>query len=471
MIRQLKNFLFGTLPNDPTKFYNGSGGFSTPSGSTPPGNSQTSFLVSGGGVAWIQDYDFTVSAANYFIQGLPYTSPQTDITLDPSDPTDDRIDLIIVDSSGAVDFITGTASSTPSEPDYDPGTQLKLAIVFVPAASTEPVVNTEIVYFENAGGPGEWNWTEVGTTFDPNSTNNPKAPATKDIEGTTASNGDYAQGAIPASSYLVDDANLLILWIRSKATWANNRGLSISLRTAGVLQGTSVAINRTGSFGFDSSITGTYQQIAIPISLFSIPAGQTITQIRITAFGNGHGFYIGDIYFQEQGVTQPPIGVTQEQADARYLQRANNLSDITDAATARANIGAGTGGGSVSIISIGITVDGGGSNPVTAGSKSGITRRIPQAGTIIGWTISADQIGDIEFDVFLDDPTSTYPPATSIVAAAPPELTGGTEEFAEDTTLTGWTTAVSAGDMFAFGITSTSGVIQRVTLQIDIAVS
>ena len=148
-------------------------------------------------------------------------------------------------------------------------------------------------------------------------------------------------------------------------------------------------------------------------------------------------------------------------------------TDLTvDAAgriTAAAN-GASAGTGTVTIVPILFVIDGGGA-PITTGVLAGVVKRITQTGTIVGWTIFADQAGDIEFDLFVDDPTGTYPPTTSIVASAPPELTGGTNDFGEDTTLTGWTTAVVAGNAIGCQIVSTSGTIERITLQIDILVS
>lgn len=113
---------------------------------------------------------------------------------------------------------------------------------------------------------------------------------------------------------------------------------------------------------------------------------------------------------------------------------------------------------------IGITVDGGGS-VLTTGQKG--YKSFPVAGTITGWRLLADAAGDIEFDIF-KDPFASFPPTTSIVAAAPPELVGVDSD--EDTTLTGWTTSVSAGDVFGFEITGVPDTITRVTLELTITV-
>ena len=302
---------------------------------------QNSFLNSGGQVVWQSDYEFLVSAASYYINGILYSSPQTTITLDAADLTDDRIDTIAVDDQGDVIKVTGTAASTPSEPDIDPGTQLKLAIVFVGAATTEPVaLQSELVYADNAGAPTEWDATASGASINVNSTNNPRV-GTHTIEGTAVVAGVYAQLEIGAGTFDPNAYANLTFYIRSKATWNNNRGLQASLRIAGVLVGVTVAINRTGTFGFMSSNTTDYQQISIPISQFAVPAGTLIDQVRIADFGGAIGFYIADITFQVGATQQAPVGITQTQADARYLRQASNLSDLDSAATARTNLGLG----------------------------------------------------------------------------------------------------------------------------------
>lgn len=113
---------------------------------------------------------------------------------------------------------------------------------------------------------------------------------------------------------------------------------------------------------------------------------------------------------------------------------------------------------------IGITVDGGGTL-LTVGSKG--FKSFPVAGTITGWRLLADAAGDIQFDVLKAD-YATFPTMSTIVAAAPPALSGVQKD--EDTVGT-WTTAVAAGDVFEFEITGTPVTITRVTLELTIVVT
>lgn len=298
-------------------------------------NVQTSYLVSGGQIIWTSAYNFTITTADYFIQGVEYTSPQTNVTLSAADPTNDRIDVIAVNSSGAVVVITGTAAAQPSEPIIDPATQLKLGIVTVTHGTTQPVTAvSQQIYLDDAGGPSEWNATVSGTSIVANSLNNPLPPATHDIEVSTAVAGDYIKLVKPSGTQSLINYDNFILYIRSKATWAKGRGLSITLRLSGAIVGQAVNINPSGSFGFSSSTTGSYQAVSIPFTAFAIPAGTNINEVRITAFGAGHGCYIANIQLQISGTTQIVTGLTQTQADARYIQLTQDVVTVgADAAT------------------------------------------------------------------------------------------------------------------------------------------
>lgn len=299
-------------------------------------------LASGGIVFWESAYTFRVSAATYYIQGLLYASIEQTITLTAADPALDRIDVLALDTSGVLVKIDGTAAAQPSEPDYDPSTQLKLTFVFVGASTTQPAgVSNEDVYLENA----EWTSSTSGSGWNANSTNNPYS-GTKCIEGTNVANAAYVQ-LQRGSSTALDSFATLTMFMRSKATWGNNRVLRAQFFLSGVAKGTAVTI-ASGYWGFNSATTGAYQFLAIPMAQFVLPSGQLINQLRITDSGGAIGMYIDNIVMQANGTSigppAPATGVTQAQADARYLQIGLNLSDVPTDATARTNIGAAASG-------------------------------------------------------------------------------------------------------------------------------
>ena len=91
---------------------------------------------------------------------------------------------------------------------------------------------------------------------------------------------------------------------------------------------------------------------------------------------------------------------------------------------------------------------------------------VPFACDITGVTLLADQEGDIVVDIWLDD-SASYPPtnADSITASAPPTISS--DDHSEDTTLTGWTTTVAAGDVLFFNVDSVTD-ITRITIVLTV---
>ena len=519
--------------------YSGAGTGVTPP--PTPGTTPTTFLVSGGQVVWESAYTFRVSAASYYINGTPYTSAEATVTLGAAHATLDRIDVIALDTLGAVVATAGTASATPSEPSVDPAQYLKLAIVSVPHATVAPPdVETVLIYAEDVGPPTEWAWTSSGASIVVNSTSTPHV-GTKCIEGTNVVAGVYAQGTA-AAPLDPTDYDQLVLFLRSKAAWNSSRGLLVTLRLGAVLVGASVQIRRSGTFGFDSTITSDYQLVAIPIVAFAVPQGVSIDGVRVEDFGGAIGFFLDDISLQV-GATSGggSSGLSQEQADARYAplvhaprHSAGGADPVT--VTALAGFPGGTttylradgtfaaaGGGapaahktthenggtdeiSVAGLSglladqqsplghhvshetggtdaitaldagvitsgtiaaarlptragvIGLNLDGGGS-AITTGTKGFV--QIPFACTITAWTIlstdSAATSGSIVFDVWKDT-YANYPPVVgdSITASAKPTLSAASK--ATSSTLTGWTTAIAAGDVLGFKVDSVSTV-------------
>lgn len=108
-------------------------------------------------------------------------------------------------------------------------------------------------------------------------------------------------------------------------------------------------------------------------------------------------------------------------------------------------------------------IDGGGST-ITTGIKGDL--EVPFACTITRVTALADQTGSIVVDIWKDT-YANYPPvdADSITASAP--VTISSTNKAQDATLTGWTTAIPAGDTLRFNVDSVT-TIQRVTISLRV---
>jgi hypothetical protein len=113
-------------------------------------------------------------------------------------------------------------------------------------------------------------------------------------------------------------------------------------------------------------------------------------------------------------------------------------------------------------------IDGAGS-VITTGLKDFVS--VPVAGTFVKWRIlSTDSAGpatsgSIVLDVWKDT-FANYPPtvADTITAAAKPTVSAANK--AESSTLTGWTTAFSAGDTFAVNVDSVS-TFTKVALMLE----
>jgi hypothetical protein len=264
-------------------------------------------IISGGMVEWTGNYNFTIGTATYTIAGTSYTSSLTNLTLATPDATKDRIDTIAVDNTGVVVVLQGDPADTPLAPTVDPATQLELSFVYVTANSSAPsLVTRNDIYHSNT----EWTTSRSGTVFTLASTNNPY-DTTVDVEATNATLNSWVQFQTPSGTVDLGTVNALVFYIRSKATWNAARNLSISWRSSGATKGSTVVL-RDGTFGFSSSLTGSYQQISIPTSLFGI-SGVAVNNVRMTVSGSGSttiGFYLDDVTLQAGvATTSLPNGI------------------------------------------------------------------------------------------------------------------------------------------------------------------
>jgi hypothetical protein len=122
---------------------------------------------------------------------------------------------------------------------------------------------------------------------------------------------------------------------------------------------------------------------------------------------------------------------------------------------------------SANAVQVGITIDGG-SSAYTTGEKGSV--QIPITGTITKATLLSTDNAVTTCSTVIDvwkDTYTNYPPTVSdtITASAKPTLSSATK--AQDSTLTGWTTSVTAGDILRFKVDSVTGCL-RVTLTLTI---
>lgn len=281
-------------------------------------------IVSGCGVSYTSgSLDFAMSAGTAYIDGDLVSAAAQTLTLDAADGTYSRFDVLYLDDTGTFGKITGTPSASPTPPLVDPTTQLQLTFVLVEAGVTDldTSITTEVIYDEGT----EWTAATSGSGFTAGSTNNPNT-GTKCIEMTNVANGAYVEFT-DGSPIVFDGDGNVVLSLRSKSIWNNKRSLTLQFYSAsGVALGSAVTFKH-GSFGFDSSLTSGYQSVVISKSLFAIPAGTATPKFRITGTGStgtAIGGYIDPIKVQTVAAGSggtATSGITQAQADARYIPR------------------------------------------------------------------------------------------------------------------------------------------------------
>ena len=263
---------------------------------------------------------FDVVVSLYILNGNVLPNPQVPIvdqvTLSPADPTNPRIDIIVVNENQTISVVEGTPAVSPSEPTPDFGNQLKITSVLVNAGATTPgngEVTKILVYDENVGEPNEWTASETtgGSRIDLASTFKPYIN-TFHIRNNGALNNDRIEfvNDVPISV-----TGLSSLSLRLQKIDPGPLVIDVSFHLGNTKVNNGTLRIRNNSYGFNDNIVSDYQFISIANIVFS---DTTFDTIRLRLRNNSSNGFIDEIYIN-YGSENPGGGNT-------YLE----LNDTTD---------------------------------------------------------------------------------------------------------------------------------------------
>lgn len=163
-------------------------------------------------------------------------------------------------------------------------------------------------------------------------------------------------------------------------------------------------------------------------------------------------------------IYKPTKTVLTTTGDTLYASAANTEARLAIGTTGQIlTVSGGLPAWAGQVTSVGAILDGGGS---AIPANTIVYVRVPFACTINEFTILADASGSITVKVWKDT-YANYPPTTiDDISNGGLAVTSATK--ATDTTLTSWTTAITAGDVLAFTNTTLATTITRATCQLKV---
>lgn len=226
--------------------------------------------VLSGAVNWIENLDFFSTDIEYIFSNNIYTAPARPlITLTPSDPVLDRIDVFAIDSStNTLVVIEGTPSVSPQEPTVEFSTQIRVTAALIQGgASTPSNVSIEQIYNENTREPTEWTLSAFNTNQGTIAFNNTDNPSRGNIAiRITNAESDDGFKAINDTMLSFNDMTSLAfdLELSEKPKPFN---IKIILSSSVDNNSNIATVIENGTYGLDNTATG-YNTIVVPASAF-----------------------------------------------------------------------------------------------------------------------------------------------------------------------------------------------------------
>lgn len=252
---------------------------------------------------------------------------------------------------------------------------------------------------------------------------------------------------------------------------------SVVVNTSSVLFGANVLINTTniriGNSTVNSVFTSTTLTLPVggSISVNSVPVALSNSSVVVANNGTTIGTRGKINFIQGNNVT---LGISTDAGGGQVnviINATGGTTNLTGEVTSNSGVATisnnvvshtkMTNGARVSYIPF--IIDGG-TTTIATGEQGFIP--IPKNATITEWTLLADQSGSIVIDIWKDT-YANYPPvnADSITGSAKPTITSSTK--ARSSTLTGWTTSITADDILGFEVESVTN-LRRVTVYLKV---
>ena len=255
--------------------------------------------------------NYRILASRFIIDNVIYDEiVSTDVTLDPADASDPRIDVFAIEKvdsdTPAVGVVqTGTAQANPTEPTLDDH-RAKCAIQLLPAlATTPPSITSDDIFNEDAGtGGGEWDVTDTfGSVDENNSDITPSSGSVCILISPSRVSPTASIEFTDNTTKSFNPQNLLIFNIYLEAEWNDNVTMGITLQNSSSgLNGTTLSLNRTTfeNYGLDSQLLEDWQTVAIPLSDLTIASNyDRVTFVMRNADGIFVSTYLDEIKIQD----------------------------------------------------------------------------------------------------------------------------------------------------------------------------
>ena len=235
---------------------------------------------------------FNVTDLVYKINGTQYTASAANVTLAAGDPTFDRFDIIVADSSGIISVVTGTPALNPLVPNAGPD-EVLVQYVFVAQGATTPSVTNEFVYRE--GSTPDWTSAIIGTGLGtPTANFSYPGPSPAPFLGSQCLLASFNQmdwnkyirfvppAPISRSAYVV-----LSMRVYLPVNYATLDGNLNGRRPLVTLMNGNTYLGQVflDLWGLNRTQVGTWQLVTIPISAFNLSVSlTTITSLRLYTY-------------------------------------------------------------------------------------------------------------------------------------------------------------------------------------------